>query len=106
MTIFESMLNNTCERWCSTSTTNDIGEEEYTYTLHTDNIKCRLSPISLKESKDLAGINIDARYKCYLLPGQDVSSQDRIKCNGITYEITEVKVDSESMTKRLLLKEL
>lgn len=106
MTIYSSMLNNTCERWCSTSTTNDIGEEEYTYTLHTGNIKCRFSPISLEESKGLSGINIEAKYKCYILPDQDISSQDRIKWNGITYEITEVKIDSKSMTKRLLLKEL
>ena len=58
MTIYDSMLNSTCERWCSTYTTNDIGEEEYTWTLYTGSIKCRFSPISLEESKQLSGTNI------------------------------------------------
>lgn len=106
MSIYDSMLNSTCARWCNSSILNDLGEAEYTWSLHTDNIKCRLSPISLEESKQLSGINVAAKYKCYILPDQEMSSNDRIKWNNITYEIVEVKVDSESMTQRLLLKEL
>lgn len=106
MTIYDSMLNSTCARWCNSSILNDLGEAEYTWALHTDNIKCRFSPISLEESKQLSGIYVAAKYKCYILPSQAMSTNDRIKWDGNTYEIIEVKVDSESVTQRLLLKEL
>ena len=100
------MLNNTCARYINTPTTNDIGEPEPSWSLHTNNIVCRFSPVSLEEAKELEGVNIFALYKCYILPGQDMSSQDRIEWNSDMYEIVEIKVDSEETTKRLFLKRL
>lgn len=106
MSIYSSLLTNKCARYCNTPTVNDLGENEPSWALHTDNIKCRFSPVSLEEAKELSGINIYATYKCYILPDQDISTHDRIEWNSDFYEIVEVKIDSESMTKRLFLKRL
>lgn len=105
--IYESLLEHTCDKYTRNQTRNDLGElTNDSWTEDTTDIKCRMSPISMEESKERSGEFENIQYHCYILPTQSFTVGDRVLWQGDYYEVMEVKTDSESITRRLALKQL
>lgn len=105
--IYESLLEHTCDRYTRNQSRNDLGElSNDSWSEAETDIICRMSPISMKESKEMSGEFENIKYYCYILPTQSFIAGDRVLWQGDYYEVMEVKTDSESITRRLALKQL
>jgi len=81
------------------SSSNELGEWEYTYTIATTATRCRMSPLSAKERTDQSGRFDDVRYKCFVPSSVNLQRDQRLEFRGETYQIKEVILDSSSHHK-------
>jgi len=103
MTFEDLISSHTIYKSTHTSSQNDFGEMEHTYTDGTTPISCRINPLSNAERIDTTGIFDNVRYKAYMAADEDISRGDRVTYSSELYRVREVMIDSSSHHKTAFL---
>ena len=103
---YEELLTHTCYIQTKTSSQNDFGEWEYSYTTGTTPIDCRMTEVSAFDRVDPTGRFENLRYFAYFKSGASISENDRIIYGSETLLVREIVLDAEYHHKEALLSKL
>lgn len=111
MSIYESLLVDSVDIQTRSGSTNDWGEETYSWSDAHTSVDCKVMMVTDEEQKKEVGQFEDIKYKIYFKNTQDVNVEDRIIYDGNTYEVVKVFessyiVSEDNKIKRALVKEL
>jgi len=111
---FNDLLIHKIYKSIATSSQNDFGEWNITYTTGTSPITCRVSPWTMTEELILnrgqtvipVGVWDNVKYKCFMDVDEPIYAGDQIMYDSKIYRVKDVITNSTSHHKSILVVEL
>jgi len=88
------------------TTTNEWGEEVVSAWTSSSSVDARVYPISDEMKLTLSGDFQDAEYKVIIPASVSISYSNRIRWDGVDWDILEIKKDSRNHHYEILIKRL